>query len=83
MKEELLDEASYRRLDDSGQQSLIAAFCADIEHRIFSADTADVAKAVSEETCRTFRMECASTLVGKALTDHVAGLYEKYWGNEN
>ncbi len=83
MKEEMFDEATYGRLNDSGQQNLISAYCADIEHRILSAGTADEAKAISEEACRTFRLECASALVGKALTDHVKGLYEKYWGNKD
>ena len=81
--EELLDEATYGRLDDSGQQNLIAAYCADIEHRIISAGTAEKAKAISNEACRTFRLECASALVRKALTNHVERLYEKYWGNKD
>jgi len=80
MTEELLDEAAYRRLTDTAQESLIAGHCGDIEHRILSAPNADDARAVSEEACRMFREECASNLVGKALTDHVMGLYEKHWG---
>lgn len=83
MTEELLDETAYRRADDSGQEGLIAVYCGDIEDRISSARTADAAKLISDEACRTFRKECTSTLIGRALTDHVAGLYERYWGNEN
>jgi len=80
MTEELLDESAYKRLEPSRQKNQIAAYCGDIEQQILSASTAGEAKTISENACRTFRQECASGLIGKALTDHVTGLYEKYWG---
>lgn len=79
MLEELLDEAAYKRLPVSSQEDLIAAHCADVEQRILSAPTADKAKAISEDACKTFRAECASALVGNALSDHVMRLHKKYW----
>ncbi|MEX1138257.1 MAG: hypothetical protein WEB33_06020 [Bacteroidota bacterium] len=82
MIEELLDDSAYRRLAPSGQQSLIAEYCGGIEQRILSAPTADDARVISDDACRLFREECASELIRRALTDHVTGLYEKYWTDE-